>query len=189
MKPFKHPLSVQHLLLLSSLSMLSAKTYAADCQFEVTNNWGSGFTAAVTISNTSNETINGWSVTLDFPDGATMGSPWNGSLTETVPYTVVNANYNGTINPGASKSFGFNGDKAVTGVDVVSPTLGGICLNDSQSTLPSPGIQASVTEGELPLTVSFNGTSDIEPEELLDFRWNFGDGPGSNRQQRRTYLH
>lgn len=171
------------LLFAPLLAIWSLHTMAVDCQFEMKNQWSSGFTGSVSIMNNTPNTLSGWSVTLDFPDGATMGSPWNGTLTETEPYTVVNANYNGKISPGDTKTFGFNGHKAVPGIDLVSPELGGDCNIGDNDMMSPPGIEVSATEGEMPLTVVFNGNRTDESVNSLSYLWDFGDGNQATGQR------
>ncbi|MDT0341420.1 glycoside hydrolase family 18 chitinase [Streptomyces litchfieldiae] len=72
--------------------------------------WGSGFDATWTVRNTGTTTISGWTLEWDFPAGTTVTSHWDAVVTRSGNhYTARNANWNGTLAPGQSVSFGFNG--------------------------------------------------------------------------------
>jgi hypothetical protein len=81
-------------------------------------NWGGhpGFTATVTVTNTSGATISGWTAGFSYTAGQDVEEPgWNGTVSQSGPaVTAVNAPWNGTLGPNASTSFGFNG--TATGV-------------------------------------------------------------------------
>lgn len=83
-----------------------------------TNDWGSGFLQNVSVQNTSDEQIEGWSLVLDVPEGDTFefNSVW-GATAETLDngdILFTNLGWNEDINPGASVNFGFTGDNATT---------------------------------------------------------------------------
>lgn len=75
------------------------------------NNWDTGFTANITIANTGTTPINGWTLAFTFPSsGQKIGQAWSANVTQTgTAVTASNLSYNGTLAPGASTSFGFNG--------------------------------------------------------------------------------
>jgi poly(hydroxyalkanoate) depolymerase family esterase len=90
------------------------------------NSWNTGFTAAVTITNTGTATVGGWSLAFALPAGQTVTSAWNAGVSPSSgDVTARDAGYNATIPPGGSATFGFqathNGDTAEPG----SFTLGG----------------------------------------------------------------
>ena len=75
--------------------------------YAITNSWGSGFTANVTITN-SGSSINGWRLRFNFPGNQTITNLWNGSYSQSgSAVTVNNASWNGTIPANGSASFGF----------------------------------------------------------------------------------
>jgi hypothetical protein len=78
--------------------------------FVKTSDWGTGFEGKFTITNGGSSTITSWRVEFDTPAGTTVGSYWDALLTASGQhYTFTNRDYNGTIAPGASASFGFIG--------------------------------------------------------------------------------
>jgi hypothetical protein len=75
-----------------------------------TNAWNNGFTADVTVTNTGSSTVNGWALTFTLPGGQTITNSWNTTLSgSSGAVTARNVSYNGSIAPGASTSFGFQG--------------------------------------------------------------------------------
>lgn len=70
--------------------------------------WSTGYTAEITVTNNFSFAISGWEVGFDLPSTTTIQSLWNSRVGSTTPhYVIVNATYNGTLNPGASTTFGF----------------------------------------------------------------------------------
>jgi alpha-L-arabinofuranosidase len=85
-----------------------SNTLSAKVTFADTNDWGSGFTGNLTLTNTGSSAINGWTLSFDFV--GTISSIWNASITSKSGnrYTIANASYNAVINPGQSVTIGFN---------------------------------------------------------------------------------
>ncbi|MET7330693.1 PHB depolymerase family esterase [Nonomuraea sp. NPDC005650] len=79
------------------------------CQVTYTmNTWNTGFTTAVTITNTGTSQLTSWALAFTLPGGQTVTSAWNATISPASgQVTARNVSYNGTIAPGASASFGF----------------------------------------------------------------------------------
>jgi chitodextrinase len=76
--------------------------------YHVDNDWGSGFTATVTVTNSGTTAISAWQVTWSWAGNQQVTNSWNASLTQSgTSVTAGNAAYNGTIAPGSSAGFGF----------------------------------------------------------------------------------
>ncbi|MEU6719228.1 PHB depolymerase family esterase [Nonomuraea sp. NPDC046802] len=72
------------------------------------NSWSTGFTAEVTIANTSSAPLSSWALGFTLPAGQTVTSAWNATIAPSGgQVTARNVSYNGTVAPGASVSFGF----------------------------------------------------------------------------------
>ncbi|MFE1441326.1 glycosyl hydrolase family 18 protein [Streptomyces sp. NPDC058739] len=83
---------------------------SATATFTKTQDWGTGFGGQWTVKNTGDTTINSWTVEWDFPSGTSVTSAWDADVTSAGNHwTAKNKTWNGTLNPGASISFGFNG--------------------------------------------------------------------------------
>ncbi|GAA0914768.1 glycoside hydrolase family 18 chitinase [Streptomyces thermoalcalitolerans] len=75
-----------------------------------TQDWGSGFEGKWTVKNTGTTTIDSWTLEWDFPSGTKVTSAWDATVTNSGDHWIArNAAWNGTLAPGASVSFGFNG--------------------------------------------------------------------------------
>ncbi|MGW1164847.1 glycosyl hydrolase family 18 protein [Streptomyces sp. NPDC002550] len=82
----------------------------ATASFTKTSDWGTGFGGQWTIKNTGSTSISSWTVEWDFPSGTSVTSAWDADVTSSgTHWTAKNKSYDGTIAPGASVSFGFNG--------------------------------------------------------------------------------
>jgi Cellulose binding domain/Glycosyl hydrolases family 11/Putative Ig domain len=78
--------------------------------YTTTSQWTGGFTAGVTINNTSSSAINGWTLKFTFPGDQHITSSWNGTASQSgEAVTITNASYNGAIAAGGNTSIGFQG--------------------------------------------------------------------------------
>ncbi|WP_035803766.1 glycoside hydrolase family 6 protein [Kitasatospora mediocidica] len=78
--------------------------------YSVANDWGSGFTANVTVTNTGSTATNSWKVGWTWGGNQQLTNSWNATVTQTGgSVSAVNAGYNGAIAAGANTSFGFQG--------------------------------------------------------------------------------
>jgi len=46
-------------LILAGLSLAISSHTWASCSYTITNNWGSGYTGEITVTNNTNQTVNG----------------------------------------------------------------------------------------------------------------------------------
>lgn len=129
-----------------SIATPASAAGAVTASFSKDSDWGSGYQAKYTITNGTASTISSWTVGFDLPSGVTLGSFWDATLTSSGQHvTAVNRNYNGTVAPGSSVTFGFlvNGGSATpTGCTV----NGGACDgSDGDNTPPSAPANLHVT--------------------------------------------
>ncbi len=77
-------------------------------EFLVRNDWGSGATVDMVVTNTGSSAISGWEVGFDL--GVEIQQIWNASAEAANPdrYEVSNAAWNGSLAPGQSVTLGFN---------------------------------------------------------------------------------
>lgn len=106
-------------------SPASAAT-SATATYAKTQDWGSGFEGKWTVKNTGTTTIASWNVEWDFPSGTSVTSAWDADVTNSgTHWTAKNKSWNGSLAPGASVSFGFNGSG--TGSPANCKLNGGSC--------------------------------------------------------------
>jgi hypothetical protein len=101
---------------------------SALASFADTQDWGTGFTGSITLTNTGNSDINGWTLEFDFTGNIT--DIWDAQVVSHVGnhYVIQNADWDATIAAAQSISFGFNAD---WGADFGSPTnytLNGVAI-------------------------------------------------------------
>src|SRR5690606_25628318 len=73
-----------------------------------TADWSGGYTAQYVISNDSDRALSDWTLEFDLPEGARIGSLWNGRHTVDGRHiTVTPESWNSTVAAGRSVSVGF----------------------------------------------------------------------------------
>lgn len=93
----------------------------------VANDWGSGFTANVTITNTGSTAINGWALRFTFPGNQQITNLWGGvAAQQGQNVTVTNADWNANLPPGASAQPGFNANYSGTNARPTAFTVNGV---------------------------------------------------------------
>ncbi|MFE9095260.1 glycosyl hydrolase family 18 protein [Streptomyces sp. NPDC007264] len=101
------------LLPLAGLTGLAGPAHAATsatATYAKTQDWGTGFEGKWTVTNSGTTSISSWTIEWDFPSGTSVTSAWDADVTNSgTHWTARNKSYNGTLAPGASVSFGFNG--------------------------------------------------------------------------------
>lgn len=130
---------LQRTCIAAGVSLVMSSAAWAGCTYTVTNNWGSGFTGEIKVTNDTAATVNNWSVSWQ-ESGATVTNAWNATLTGSNPYTAASLSWNGTLAPKASASFGFqaNGTAAAPKVN------GTLCGTTTSSSTPSSVASSSV---------------------------------------------
>ncbi|WP_307848255.1 cellulose binding domain-containing protein [Microbispora oryzae] len=101
---------------------------AGGCRVAYTmNSWNSGFTASISITNTGNSTINGWTLVFTLPSGQSITSGWNATFSPSSgQVSATNVSYNGTLAPGATVDIGFQANHTGNTAEPTSFTLNGV---------------------------------------------------------------
>ncbi|WP_062064574.1 cellulose-binding domain-containing protein [Cellvibrio sp. OA-2007] len=146
---------------------------SAGCSYTVTNSWGSGFTAAIRITNDSNATINGWQVNWNYSKN-TLSNSWNALLSGagSANNSATNIAWNGTLRPGQFAEFGVQG--ATNGGAVETPQVTGAACGTaaSSSIASSKPVATSSSVASVATGVNIAGfatatTSYVSPWETL----------------------
>ncbi|MEU5111552.1 glycoside hydrolase family 18 chitinase [Streptomyces longwoodensis] len=131
----------------------------ATATFTKTSDWGTGFGGQWTVKNTGTSSISSWTVEWDFPSGTKVASAWDATVTNSGDHwTAKNVGWNGTIAPGASVSFGFNGSGP--GSPANCKLNGGSCdggptvPGDTAPSAPGTPTASSVTDTSVKLSWS-----------------------------------
>lgn len=117
---------------------LAAVPCAVD--YKVQNQWDTGFTAAVTITNNT-AAKSSWSLKWSYAGNQKVTNFWNSKISQSgTAVTAANESYNGTLATGGSVSFGFQGTYSGTNALPTTFTLDGVTCNVDGGTGPTdPG--------------------------------------------------
>ncbi|MGY6021438.1 glycoside hydrolase family 48 protein [Streptomyces spinosirectus] len=141
------------------LTMLSsgttpARAAALQCSVDYkTNDWGSGFTADLTLTNRGTDAIDGWTLTYAYSGNQKLTNGWNGTWSQSGQSVgVKDAGYNAKIAAGAAVSAGaqftYSGtNTAPTGFAVNGTTCAG-AHQPPVTVLTSPTSGAVYSQGE-----------------------------------------
>ncbi|MFF3858738.1 glycosyl hydrolase family 18 protein [Streptomyces sp. NPDC002209] len=135
---------------------------SATATYTKVSDWGTGFEGKWTVKNTGTTTLTSWTVEWDYPSGTTVTSAWDATVTSSgTHWTGKNVGWNGTLAPGATISFGFNG--AGSGAPSGCKVNGGSCDGGSTptDTPPSaPGTPTASGVGDTSLTIGWAAATD-----------------------------
>jgi cellulose 1,4-beta-cellobiosidase len=130
-----------------------AATSSCSAAYSVQSDWGSGFTASLTITDNGTAAITGWTVTYAYAGNQTLANGWNGTWSQSgKTVTVANASYNGSLAAGASTTAGANFNYSGTNAAPASVTC-----TPAGSTTPPPG-SITATPTSLNVTQGSTGT-------------------------------
>ncbi|MET9321539.1 glycoside hydrolase family 18 chitinase [Streptomyces sp. NPDC003038] len=129
---------------------------SATATYTKVSDWGSGFEGKWTVKNTGTTTLSSWTVEWDYPAGTQVTSAWDATVTNSgTHWTAKNVGWNGTLSPGASVSFGFNGSGpgAPGGCKVNGASCDGTGQpGDNPPSAPGTPTASKVTETSLTLS-------------------------------------
>jgi chitinase len=114
--------------------------------FTKSSDWGTGYEGKYTISNGGTTGISAWTVEFDLAAGAKVGSLWDGSFTASGQHITVKNTWNGSIAPGASASFGFNGPYTGTFSAPTGCKLNGASCDGGTTVPPTSGPPTTSTK-------------------------------------------
>ncbi|MGW2620998.1 glycoside hydrolase family 6 protein [Streptomyces sp. NPDC001500] len=115
--------------LLTAPAGAAAASVPCTVDYKVQNQWDTGFTAAVTITNNA-AAKSGWTVKWSYAGNQRISNGWNAKVSQSgAAVTAANESYNGTLGTGGSVSFGFQA--AYSGANAVPATfsLDGVTCN------------------------------------------------------------
>lgn len=107
------------------------------CDFNVTQSWGSGGNAEISITNTGATTVHLDPFTAEFVSGITVQSSWHTALSGSNPYTFTPNSWNRSIGAGQTRSYGLSLGGSVS--SSTTAILGGSC-NDVANIPPTASI-------------------------------------------------
>ncbi|MGW4776717.1 glycoside hydrolase family 48 protein [Streptomyces filamentosus] len=132
----------------------TAQAAAVQCSVDYkANDWGSGFTAELTLTNRGSAALNGWTLTYSYTGDQKLTNGWSGVWSQSGKnVTVTNAGWNGTVAPGAAVTAGGQFTYSGTNAAPVGFAVNGTsCTGAHQppvAVLTSPAAGAVYTEGD-----------------------------------------
>jgi cellulose 1,4-beta-cellobiosidase len=121
---------------------VGAKAIPCTVDYKIQNQWSTGFTTAVTITN-NGAAKSSWAVKWSYAGNQQVGNGWNARISQSgTSVTASNETYNGTLATGGSVSFGFNATHSGTNALPATFTLDGVTCNVDDGgggTDPGPG--------------------------------------------------
>ncbi|MEU5879538.1 cellulase family glycosylhydrolase [Spirillospora sp. NPDC047279] len=111
---------------------------AVTCEADYTkNDWGTGFTASITLTNQGTTPLNGWELTYSYAGNQKLAHGWNGRWSQTgTAVTVLNESWNATVAAGASVQVGANFGYSGANTDPTAFTLNGVACDGGGPTDP-----------------------------------------------------
>jgi len=132
-----------------------AATASCSAAYSVQTDWGSGFTASLTVTDNGATAITGWTVTWTYAGNQTLSSGWSGNWSQSgKTVTVTNASWNGSLSAGQSTQAGANFAYSGTNAAPASVTC-----TPAGSTQPPP--PAAVTASVSSLQVLQGSTATV----------------------------
>ncbi|HET6354535.1 glycoside hydrolase family 18 chitinase [Streptomyces sp.] len=129
---------------------------SATATYTKVQDWGTGFEGKWTVKNTGTTSLSSWTVEWDYPSGTVVTSAWDADVTSSgTHWTAKNKSWNGTLAPGASVSFGFNGSGsgAPSGCKLNGASCdGGSVPGDNPPSAPGTPSASNITDTSVALS-------------------------------------
>ncbi|HSC66491.1 MAG TPA: cellulose binding domain-containing protein, partial [Cellvibrio sp.] len=124
----------------------------AACSYKVTNNWGAGLVAEVTVTNSGTSAVSSWNVGWQFANNRVTSS-WNANVSGSNPYSASNVAWNGNLQPGQSAVFGVQVE--TNGAAETPQLTGSICGGAvASSSVTASSIPASSMKSSVPSSIA-----------------------------------
>jgi cellulose 1,4-beta-cellobiosidase len=119
---------------------------AAGCRVNYSvNDWGSGFTASVTVTNLG-DAVNGWVLEWDYAGSQRITQSWNGVHTQTGTHVAIrNLSWNGAIATNGSVNPGFQATYSGSNVAPTSFKLNGVTCTGATTPTTAPTTTPTTT--------------------------------------------
>jgi len=95
--------------------------------YRITDEWNGGFNGAITVINTGDAVVNGWSLRWTFPDGQVATTVWDGVAVAKGPDVTIRSTPTNAVLPRAGTvMFGFTGSARSRNTPPPAFTLNGV---------------------------------------------------------------
>lgn len=126
--------------------------------YDVTSNWGSGFTGAMKVE-AGASALNGWRA--EFDASFTITNIWNAEIVSHVGnhYVIRNTAWNGQVAAGHEVSFGFQASPGSSGTQASGFTINGVPAGDGNG--PPAPVLPTLSVGDATVTEGNGGLQDL----------------------------
>lgn len=148
------------------------KAFSSCVEYEVINQWDNGFIADVTVVNNTNSPLDEWQISWNYADGQTIQNVWNAQLAVTEAsssMSLKNVPWNGSIEPDASVTFGFQGTYSGENSIPADFALNGKTCEDLEKSAIKKTQSQQPTSGVLQKIASCSVEYTIQSERFEDF--------------------
>ncbi|GAA0588691.1 glycoside hydrolase family 6 protein [Streptomyces crystallinus] len=116
----------------------ASATSACTVAYQVQNQWSTGFTASVTVTN-NGPAVTSWNAKWTFAGNQQVTQGWNAKVSQSAAtVTAANESYNGSLATGGSATFGFNASYSGTNALPTAFTLNGVACNGGDTPTDPP---------------------------------------------------
>jgi len=124
-------------------------------EYTIQDDWGSGFTVNVKISNNTGSAIDGWTLNWSFSGNQKISNAWNADVSQSgSKVTVKGIEWNSTIPANSSVSFGFQGTYSGSNAKPVDFTVNGSSTSSSESSISSSSSESSISSSSSESSIS-----------------------------------
>lgn len=145
-------------IMLSLGFAVTSQAQAATCSYAVVNEWNTGFQGSITITNNTATAINGWTLGWTYVNNR-ITSSWSATLSGGNPYSASPLDWNKTIQPGQSVSFGVQGNKNSTLAAEKPAITGSVCSTASSSSSIASSSKSSSSRSSVRSSSSVSNSS------------------------------
>ena len=120
------------------VAVATSASAAAGCRVDYTvNQWSTGFTGTVNVTNLGDPITNGWKVTWTWPGNQKVTQGWSATIAQSgQAVTATNPSWASTLGTNASANFGFNADYSGTNTRPATFSLNGVACTGATTTTP-----------------------------------------------------
>src|SRR5689334_12507661 len=128
-----------------AVAMSTEASAAAGCRVDYSvNQWSTGFTGNVSVTNLGDPISGGWNLTWDFAGNQRITQGWSATITQSGQrVTAASPSWAGSLGSNASATFGFNADYSGTNANPASFSLNGTACTGNPTTPGSPSATPS----------------------------------------------
>jgi cellulose 1,4-beta-cellobiosidase len=138
-----------------AMAVATSASAAAGCRVSYSaNQWSTGFTGNITVTNLGDPISGGWNLTWTWPGNQQITQGWSATITQSgANVTAANPGWASSLATNATANFGFNANYSGTNTAPASFSLNGtVCNGQTGSPSPSASVSTSTSTSPSPST-------------------------------------